>query len=205
MSPRFIVLQWNDYRKENFLAFLGGFSSIQKAREVQFNCLELFKNEGWIASCSIFSRPVPSLKVDVTNEYSKNLLERSIVKAGIPDEPEDFTVDIFYLLHPRKKEGIDHGLEQVKVETLWGGWSGLNRCFVEEEITPTMLSELTKYADDVYVNTEISKIDLSDMSTNPDKDQLSIQKNQRCDYKKNCVHRYEFTYAVDREYEPNII
>ena len=41
-SGRYIVLQWNDYRKENFLVFLGGFSNIQKAREVQVRCLEGF-------------------------------------------------------------------------------------------------------------------------------------------------------------------
>ena len=104
-SIRNIVLQWNDYRKENFLAFLGGFSSIQKAREVQFNCLERFKNEGWIRR---LSRPVPSFEVDVTKisgGYSNNLSERSIVEVSW-DEREDFTVDIFYVLHPRKKEGI---------------------------------------------------------------------------------------------------
>ena len=47
-TDRYIVLQWNDYRKENFLSFAGGFSSFEKAVEVQIKCLKEFQDNGWI-------------------------------------------------------------------------------------------------------------------------------------------------------------
>lgn len=133
-SGRYIVLQWNDYRKENFLAFLGGFSNIQKAREVQLRCLEGFQKEGWIKNLPyVFGIQTcdPSWSVKV-GKSSKNLIERKII--GLSDEePEMFTVDIYYVRDPKTTKSTPE-LEQVKVETCWGGWGGRNACFVEKQI-----------------------------------------------------------------------
>lgn len=136
-SERFLVFNWNDYRKENFWVFLGGFSSLEKAQELQLKCLKQFHEKGWIknyASC----HPILDFDLKYCKEHTK-LVQRKFINAGHEDEAELFTVDIIKT-NPRQ---LANGVEQVTVESFWGGWAGLNNFIVDE---PLLLSSPTPFS-----------------------------------------------------------
>ena len=202
-GTHYVVIQWNDYRKENFLAFLGGFASIDKAHEVQIRCLELFQNEGWISNnrfknvkkaYPISTYPLASLGERLS---PTNLIDQKFVPTGIADEPENFTVGIFAIKSPKS---TSNGFFEVNVQTYWGGWGGLNSCIVEEEM-PLQNLHLSIFRRSEVLSEELYEIDLSNLDKLEDDSEPYIQlKNHRYDYAKYCIHRYVFRYVQDYEY-----
>ena len=198
---RYVVLQWNDYRKENFLCFVGGFSSLERASEVQMRCLQGFQEKGWISRLSRdndqFGRyGLTSVNYPIRERSLKpdtNLVSRKFIQCGDFEEPEAFTVDI----HKVK------AIEELYIETFWGGWAG--RCTVsvgekipDEFVFPTfpsfsMLTNKPRFGERL----EPVLIDLSDPSKVQSEDDT---KNQRYDYEKGRIHCYVFKYVPDTEY-----
>ena len=196
-GTHYVVIQWNDYRKENFLAFLGGFTSLDKAREVQIRCLERFQNEGWInnnrfknvkKAYPISTYPLASLGERLS---PTNLIDQKFVPTGIADEPENFTVGIFAIKSPKS---TSNGFFEVNVQTYWRGFI---KCVVEEE----MPLRLPIFCPSEVLSEESYEIDLSNLDKLEDDSEPYTQfKNHRYDYAKDCIHSYVFRYVQDYEY-----
>ena len=203
-TDRYIVLQWNDYRKENFLSFAGGFSSFEKAVEVQIKCLKAFQDNGWIKN--IRSARPTSLVFPILNssfgrleeEGGTNQVNSKFIQADLTgDESERFMASIYKVKPQRSCDAASEEAEEVYIETYWGGWGGLNKVFVNESILPLSLTFFEdrvapKHLEQVFVDL-----------TSPSKPQSDFPKhtNQRFDYaKRNCIHSYCFRYVPEVEY-----
>ena len=203
-GTHYVVIQWNDYRKENFLAFLGGFTSLDKACEVQIRCLERFQNEGWISNTRCMNvkkaypiRTYPLADLSVEGLSPTNLIVQKFVPTGIADEdgfvdePENFTVGIFAIKSPKS---ASNGFFEVNVQTYWRGFI---KCVVEEE----MPLHLSIFRRSEVLSEESYEIDLSNLDKLEDDSEPCKQfKNHRYDYAKYCIHRYVFRYVQDYEY-----
>ena len=202
-TDRYIVLQWNDYRKENFLSFAGGFSSFEKAVEVQIKCLKAFQDNGWIKN--IRSARPTSLVFPILNgsfgleeEGGTNQVNSKFIQADLTgDESECFMASIYKVKPQRSRDAASKEAEEVYIETYWGGWGGANKVFVNESIPPL---SLTFFKDRVAPKRlEQVFVDL----TSPSKPQSGFPEhtNQRFDYtKKECIHSYCFRYVPEVEY-----
>ena len=139
---------------------------------------------------------------------SANLLEKKIIR--ISDEPEMLTVNIYCVKHPKTTKGVGN-LEQVNVETCWGGWGGSNACFVEDQIPSdswllqprgsflkAMLDGDSHSLNPPSLLSHIQILKLTCLTLSV-VDKVSSPKNHRFDYEKRCVHRYTFIYIPDHE------
>ena len=203
-TDRYIVIQWNDYRKENFLSFAGGFFSFEKAVEVQIKCLKEFQENGWIKNVRS-ARPT-SLVFPILNgsfwlqeEGGTNQVNSKFIQADLTgDESERFMAGIYKVKPQRSCDDVaSEQAEEVHIETYWGGWGGLNKVFVNESIPPLGLIRFKdkvapKHLEQVFVDlTKPSKV----------QSELPEPTNQRFDYaKRECIHSYCFRYVPEVEY-----
>ena len=186
-ADRYIVIQWNDYRKEHFLAFLGGFSSLTKATEVQMKCFKEFQEKGWIRQSPLaLSRPIRERNI---RKGGTNLIKRKFIECGFEDESQRFTVDIFKIKPQISEPGVSGAVpEEVYIATLWGCWGGLNSVFVGENIPETEPSQ----------RLETVNIDLVNPREEPT--HKSEHPNMRYDYEKYTQHTYHIKYMPEVEY-----
>ena len=198
VDSRYVVLQWNDYRKENFLCFVGGFSSLERASSVQIRCLQEFQEKGWI---SRLSRDINGLYFPTSVNYpirewplepGTNIVSRKFIQCGHPEESEAFTVDI----HEVKLLNNDV-IEELYIETFWGGWAGLCKVSVGEKIPDESLYCMLTNKPRFTERLESVLIDLSDPSRIQSEGHA---KNIRYDYEKGPIHCYYFKYVPDTEY-----
>ena len=204
-TDRYIVIQWNDYRKENFLSFAGGFSSFEKAVEVQIKCLKEFQDNGWIKNlvhATVPTRlvfPIRELNGSswLETEGGTNQVDSKFIQVGFGEEEraECFMASI-YKVKPQRNNTSEKA-EEVYIETYWGG---LNQVFVNESIPPLTYRDFpgevaVKHLEQIFVDL-----------TNPSKVQSEFESeltstNQRFDYEKwHCIHSYCFRYIPEVEY-----
>ena len=170
-TDRYIVIQWNDYRKENFLSFAGGFSSFEKALEVQIKCLKEFQDNGWIKN--VVHATVPTRLVFPIRDYCSSWLEMEggtnqvdckFIPVGCEDEIEGFMASIYKVKPQRSCDTASdtaaaEEAEEVYIETYWGGWGGLNKVFVNESIPPLEGEVAVKRLEQIFVDlTNPSKV-----------------------------------------------
>ena len=212
-TDRYIVIQWNDYRKENFLSFAGGFSSFEKAVEVQIKCLKEFQDNGWIKNLvhGVPTRlvfPIRDLNGSswLEIEGGTNQVDSKFIPVGCEDERECFMASIYKVKPQRSCDtasdtAASEEAEEVYIETYWGGWGGLNKVFVNESIPPLTYRNFPE-GEVAVKRLEQIFVDL----TNPSKVQSEFESelgstNQRFDYeKKRCIHLYCFRYVPEVEY-----
>ena len=200
-TDRYIVIQWNDYRKENFLSFAGGFSSFEKAVEVQIKCLKEFQDNGWIKNAvhptvpASLVFPIRELNSSFWSEdLGANQVDSKFIPVGCEDERECFMASI-YKVKPQICDTSEEA-EEVYIETYWRP----NKVFVNESIPPLTYRDFPE--DEVTVKRlEQIFVDL----TNPSKVQSEFESeltstNQRFDYEKHCIHSYCFRYIPEVEY-----
>ena len=192
-SSRYIVLQWNDYRKENFLCFVGGFSSFERASAVQIKCLEEFQEKGWIRGAVVKHRyPIREWTFDPS---TTNLVSRKFIQCGYVDEPEMFTVDI---IEVKPNAWNNSSIEETYIETFWGG-CGLCHVSVGDKISDEYVHSTYLFNEPLPERLEPVLIDLSDPSKVYSEEDRG-NRNQRCDYEKRCIHCYHVKYLPDTEY-----
>ena len=196
-------------RKENFLSFAGGFSSFEKAVEVQVKCLKEFQDNGWIKNVPVHPTVPASLIFPIrelnssfwSEDLGTNQVDSKFISVGCEDERECFMASIYKVKPQRSCDAASEEAEEVYVETYWGGWGGLNKVFVNENIPPLTYPKFSKDAVAVK-RLEQCFVDL----TNPSKVQSEFESelrssNQRFDYeKKCCIHSYCFRYVPEVEY-----
>ena len=208
-TDRYIVIQWNDYRKENFLSFAGGFSSFTKAAVVQMKCLKEFQDNGWIKNVrsalptSLFF-PIRELNSSfwLEREGGTNQVDSKFIQVDIyGGESECFMASIYKVKPQRSSDAASEEAEEVYIETYWGGWGGANKVFVNESIPPLTYDNFPE-GEVAVKHLEQLFVDL----TNPSKVQSEFESehrstNQRFDYgKKHCIHSYCFRYIPEVEY-----
>ena len=212
-TDRYIVIQWNDYRKENFLSFAGGFSSFEKAVEVQIKCLKEFQDNGWIKNVVHGTVPTslvfPIRDLNRSSRFSSwletdggtNQFDRKFILVGCEGQMECFMASIYKVNPQRSSDAASKEAEEVYIETYWGGWGGLNKVFVNESIPPLTYDNFPE-GEVAVKRLEQIFVDL----TNPSKVQSEFESehrstNQRFDYeKKRCIHSYCFRYIPEVEY-----
>jgi len=111
------LLQWNDYRKENFVSLIGIYDSKEWARKIQHNLCHKVRNEShWMNNNPIESE-------------GDNLC----IVNGDEGEPETIVFQIekhepMMVMITNKKPMVLYAL----IHTFWGGWGGSNICCVQE-------------------------------------------------------------------------
>lgn len=155
--------------------------------------MQEFQEKGWISRLvnDEHGLYVPTSVTFPIREWSvepgTNLVSRKFIQCGHPEESEAFTVDVHEV-----KPLNDGVIQELYIETFWGGWGGLCTVSVCEKI-PDKPKRFTRHGERL----EPVLIDLSDPSRIQSE---GGAKNQRYDYEKGRIHCYYFKYVSDTEY-----